>query len=466
LTEEVIQQMREMAGNLRSNIGEEAWMKKVLRTLPGESTTHTAATPAGDYFTSTATVDQNRNIRIVVSSARANETMVDAQLNWTGAGWSAPAGSNQSAVIPVSISLDSLAVAALATGIVNSNISNKIGNRPTNSDPCATELNNYQAPDAGTYCIPHDLVCTSPLGSNLLPIFTSDQTHIKFWAPCIGTYRVDIGDCCFNHDIACWCAQGIGDVAAANLYVTSCVVGHIITQAWTTLWNELKQKGWFERYFDLIFCGALIAAWEALLLGGSIAGIPIFAALFGLFNVGYDYFLYEWLKANPCFADFDGRHADSCLCGGSKPTSQCEGFGAYGSCTDICKLAKKSVGIEQCYNCGFICKYTNGVASKVFDAGSDRNSNPNGWPCCPGTSQACTTSQGLPCPPCAVCAWGCDCDKQTHKWFQNFDMWIDKTNQVVDKSSGIPCCNGEDPYHPKPPKYWLDCQANNGILPC
>jgi hypothetical protein len=453
LTGESIAQMRAMASDLRANIGEDAWMKKILRTLPGESTTHTAATPAGDHYTATAAVDVARNIRVRVHSTRENATLVDAQLIWIGSGWSASNNTKQSNTIPPSTSLDLIALAALATVLGNPKRSGKVVDK---YDPCATEAN-YHPPDAGTYCVPHDLKCTSPLGSNQLPIFTSDKTHVIFVAPCIGSYSVDIGNCCFDHDIGIWCAKNLADVSGANLKVSSCVIGNIIAQAWNTLWEESKSVPWYLRPFELLICAALISTWQASL----IAELPI---LFGIFNLAYDLLLFNWLKSNPCYADFDGRHADSCLCGGTVPTSQCAGVGDYGACTDLCKLTK-TTGIEQCHRCGYTCEYVNGIPKSEFDSGTDRVTNPNGWPCCPGTSLSCTTTPPPPCPPCAECEWGCDCDKKTHKWVPGFDMWIKGSGLAVDRSSGIKCCNGLNPYDP-PPMPWLDCEANNGHIPC
>lgn len=420
-TSEMKVQMSQMITRIRAEMTEDDWNGKVLRTQPGVGSVHNAITPDGRYFTSVSEVDVNRNIQVTVKEIGNDQILVNSKFIWNGDGWNPANQKGTGASIPATLPLDSFTIAALATGIVNSNIVHTL----SSGNNCDS-LEENPSPNAD--CIIHDLVCTSPTEAGLPPIFTSDQKHIIFWAPFIGSYSVDISSCCFNHDIACWCAHNLGDVMLANFNVINCVLESIIAGAWTALGQELSHMSGLKRVLGSIIGPALVAAWQILLLTGDISGVPLLAVLYAAFNVGYDGFLYDWLTKNPCYANFDHSHDDSCLCGGTKPTVQCSNnnkWTGYDGCVDICKLAGDS---ENCFNCGWVC---DGLGYAVWTPDA-----PSGQYCCPGTGTDCISESSTPAPNCCIsCNWNCN-QATDGSWFWALDP----------SQTGANCCNSAPSY--------------------
>jgi hypothetical protein len=444
---------------LRDEIGESRWNSEILRTQPGSTTMHSAITSGGVHITSSASVDNDRNIQVTVGVSNTGLILVNSKLKWNGINWEAASreGTTTQQISP-STPLDSIVVSALVVGVASYLIGSKANavptnqNNPSNEDnPCDLFTTNPN-PEFSD-CIIHDLVCT-PLGGGDWP-FTTDHRHIQFWAPGIGSYKVDIGNCCFNHDIACWCAHIGQDVDEANRVVLNCILGDVIAGAWTTLAHE---DWWWGKKAVV---GALLGIWTIATAGADLV-------IGGIFDLGYDGALKAWLDNNPCYANFDHSHDDSCLCGGSKPTVQCQNdqssqWGGYDGCTDICKVAGgDSAAREVCFPCHWQCAYdSNG---KLLPRQLITSST--GEPCCPGTDGsgfrlnaqntfdlvACNPeSSQPPCPACQGCSWFC---QQNHNGY--FDYY-----RVVDESPGAPpCCPNSQPT--PTPTDWpsLRCDSN------
>jgi hypothetical protein len=432
---EIKAKLATIATDVKKQLGKEGWENQILRTTPGSSTVTTAVTPAGDYLSSVATVDQLRNINLKVKDLKSDRTIINIQLQWIGTGWNASnANTDATAIVPTSVSLDGLATIALATAIAARNT--EIQAASTSSSDLCSQV--QIQPSGQSDCIVHDLVCT-PFSGQDWP-FSSDHKHIEFWAPCVGSYQADISGCCFNHDIACWCSHNQGDIALANFNVINCIIESIIAGAYTAL----AQADLF--FLAAAFCATLIFAWQATLLTFSVLGVPVVGALYVLFNVFYDATL-TWLTDAPCYFNFDHSHDNSCLCGGTMPTTQCQGLvgNNYGPCVDICKLAGDSGNETGCFNCGWVCDTTQNPPVPVWTPTA-----PSGQTCCPGTQEECISESAAPIPTCCYnCWWNC--------------LEGDDNDTLYFECDGnLPCC---DPDLINNPPY-LGCYTTSYIVDC
>ncbi len=418
----------------------------------GNSSLMNCVTTAGEFLSAAARVNNDHSISLSVSELRSGSQYILANFVPTsGVGWTAT-NVGGSVTIPYSpgFSLDTLTLAGLASSVVAGLSASKIQAKASKQP-----LDNGNG-DSSCPCIDHDLVCTPASGKQTdnWP-WTSDHRHIQWWAPCIGSFTTDIAQCCFNHDIALWCAHSQWDFPGINATAEACVMSNVIAAAWATLSSQLSQQPWWLRGFEAAICYPLVTAWQIAL------DLSLFILVDAAFT-GAELFMASNLT------NFDGAHDCSCLCGGSDPTIQCSdatGFTHFTDCTDICQLAGGSAASHEiCHKCGWYCKYdANGKPSKAFDDGSDPSRNPNGLACCPGTAQACNPSQGPPCPTCATCGWYCDCDKKTGKWYESYDVFFPGSDEDV-RNTGVRCCNGQDWRNP-PPRPDYNCAQFDGF-PC
>ena len=428
------------------------YMQRASPLIVGNSTLMNCVTTDGEFLSSVAKVNADLSITLSVSETRNGEVRLLANFVPTpSSGWVAR-NANGAVTIPYSagISLDSFALAGLASSVVAGIAKPKLqANAGKQRSGEGVEMFR-KCP-----CIDHDLVCTPASGKQTdnWP-WTSDHRHIQWWAPCIGSFTTDISECCFNHDIALWCAHSQGDFPGINATAEACVMAKVIANAYATLSSKLCGP-WWLRIIEADICYPLITSWL----------VAIDWSLFVLVDLAFT--AAELFMASD-LTNFDYSHDCSCLCGGSMPTTQCSdatGFTNFTDCTDICQLYGPSKGkYESCYKCGWVCEYDgNGNSSKVFDDGTDTNLNPAGLPCCPGTAESCNPPKGDPCPTCAQCGWYCDCDKKTGKWYESYDVFFPGSDEDV-RSTGVPCCNGQDWKNPPPDPHY-NCAQFDGI-PC
>ncbi len=432
------------------------YMDYASLSKPGNSSIMTCITPSGEYLSAVAKVADDLTIALSVTELRSNVMRMHVAFTpkSDGTGWTARSNmvANSTVTIPSvsGLSLDSLSFACLSSSVVIGMMEAKIaGNSVSLNGNGSTQ--NGSAQDQPP-CIGHDLVCTQFSGS-AWP-WTSDHRHLQWWAPCIGSFTTDIGDCCFKHDTALWCAHTcVSDpitgethsIAAANEDAISCVMNAVLNNAWT-LFKKLST-------LEAIFCAPMFLAWV------SVYGIP----LGGLLELGWTIGLCSSLAAD--LKNYNHAHDKSCLCGGTEPTTQCSWanqYTGYTDCTDICQLAGDTAN-EECHKCGYYCTYdSTGKPTKHFDDGSDPTKNPNAWPCCPGTDQSCVgDGSSFTCPTCYDCYWICD----PHYG------WLPQTDP---SGNHLPCCNatgmitthgraGGTHYDPLPPIPTTPCYRHGRI---
>jgi len=454
----------------------DAYMETASLLKAGNSSLMTCITTAGEYLSAVAKVGTDLTVNLSVTEIRSGE--IWALLNFipkSGVGW--VASSNRGNVIlPMKegLSLDTLTFAGLASAIAGGLLkakveaeNNGIGTNgqiiPTqpilspNTGPISSPSTSEIQSTSTCPCINQDLVCSAASGkqSDKWP-WTGDHKHLQWWAPCVGSFKTDISSCCFNHDVALWCSHSAWEWPGINTAVALCVMDKVNAQAYSNFSQELSQFPWYLAPFEAItaaICYPLLSAWQLSLDLALVIPIELL-------------FFFGELGANHNLYNFDHSHDCSCLCGGNQPTTQCAGANTYSgydpNCTDICKLAGTGASLnEQCYNCGFICKYdASGNPSKVFDDGSDLTKNPNAFPCCPGTTLSCNPPIGAPCQKCANCDWACFCEKKygLNWWFPQYSVTFPGSHDDV-SNTGVRCCNGDDPKNPPPAPKNLGCDA-------
>ncbi len=257
--------------------------------------------------------------------------------------------STRTAYIPDIMPLEVLATIGWASYVGNQMFADKMLSKSSNynassgttveqifSNPVI--LSNPTSNPPQTLCITHDLVCSniSFLGLNLIS-FTQNQTSVQQQVPCLGEINVNVEDCCKQHDVSIWCSQTENDLAAANLAVIACITAKVIAARQEAFWSIKWTWGTFlckltnsvvELFSDIVDVagGVLLEILTALadLVGEALATV------LGLLSLGQvpQSLLQSILGTSeailsPDLWDYDGSHAQSCLCRGTVPTTQC-----------------------------------------------------------------------------------------------------------------------------------------------
>lgn len=379
--------------------------------------------------------------------------------------------STRTAYIPDIMPLEVLATIGWASYVGNQMFADKMLSKSSNynassgttveqifSNPVI--LSNPTSNPPQTLCITHDLVCSniSFLGLNLIS-FTQNQTSVQQQVPCLGEINVNVEDCCKQHDVSIWCSQTENDLAAANLAVIACITAKVIAARQEAFWSIKWTWGTFlckltnsvvELFSDIVDVagGVLLEILTALadLVGEALATV------LGLLSLGQvpQSLLQSILGTSeailsPDLWDYDGSHAQSCLCRGTVPTTQCseqsldangnlpDGSPGINPCRDVCKEMGKA---ENCFNCGWIC---NDLGQPIWTEA------PTGQSCCPGTGTDCgNTESTAPVPNCCVnCNYNCN-QASDGSWFWSLDP----------SQTGANCCNSAPSY---------SVQAGSGI---
>ncbi|MBL7997533.1 MAG: hypothetical protein JNL32_02730 [Candidatus Kapabacteria bacterium] len=334
-------------------------------------------------------------------------------------------------------------------------------------------------------CISHNLRCSLPgKGQDLI---TRDG-RMYLWSTCSGSIEINVLECCKQHDVDLWCSEsrslisdpfqdinfkkifdfllalGAGSVGgslaspflvrylrsllgryigtdgllsaefahktarAADFKVVDCVYRSVIDQAYG------KVKSYCP--WDYVIVS------EQILLGSNIADIITLGA---------------WALHDKSLLGLDGRNRESCLCGGSRPTTRCNPDNPDNlrdrvdgvlpePCRDLCaEFGKKA----DCYNCKWRCEYNPWTerTSVVPDT------HPT-LPCCPGTDVRHAPDCGLEsageavrrCPQkfCDRCFYRCEYTKVDGKPGMTLG-WVYHGTQKLTKSG---CCKP----HPTLPK--------------
>lgn len=261
-------------------------------------------------------------------------------------------------------------------------------------------------------CVNHDLSCSLWGGQ------TFRYIHMSFlWCK----FSVDVIDCCFQHDVDMWCGVNVGwgeDVAWNHVMVSEIA--------------ELTSSRLFECIFAKVLKGiAVDMPWYC---GGAITGAILGIVAATLFSLGFytvTYFVALGMAGSERFP-LDGRHDDSCLCGGDKPTTHCED-----KCRNLCYERNK---YQYCYNCHWECRYDRGIkAGHGKLLGVKFVEDPTGKrPCCPETkidAQPCQDTEikaRTKCPTCFPCEWECiTVNGRQKRIFRE------------DKTNNLPCCTEE-----------------------
>ncbi|MBL7999872.1 MAG: hypothetical protein JNL32_14695 [Candidatus Kapabacteria bacterium] len=198
------------------------------------------------------------------------------------------------------------------------------------------------------FCVNHDFDCTG------VPDF--------FDIPWIdGMRRVDFTKCCEEHDITLWCGPPL--VITPILYEEWWTQARLYSAYASTklaaciLWKFIDASLDIPWYYNWGYGTAFFY----------YLGLTVSAAYAGGTNV-FDLYT-QWTQYYPQ----DGRNKESCLCGGDKPTTQCDN-----RCRDLCKERGIS---SRCITCGWECVYN--------DAGLPIDVTPirplGDQVCCPGT---------------------------------------------------------------------------------
>ncbi|MFI5200891.1 MAG: hypothetical protein ACHQNE_00705 [Candidatus Kapaibacterium sp.] len=318
-------------------------------------------------------------------------------------------------------------------------LSSQNGNSIENSTPPSPQNS------AQTLCITHDLLCSD----NLAMSFTHGGTSVSRFVPCVGSIDVNVLNCCKQHDVSLWCSQSEADLTAANAAVIGCILQDVLGATQDAYANS--DNWWckvFSSILDIITTifdiaeGALYELINVLVaVVGDIGAALMELVTLGLLSqtdlnniLGFGGNLYDQDLWDPY-----GQHQQSCLCGGTVPTTQCikysDGTFGYDNCRDVCKEMGKA---ENCYQCNYYCVYQDGkpLPNKSLDLGPlDSSGNPK-QPCCPGTdpNSGCSEiAQNLAaaCPTCDQCNWTCKSSDGGTTW----DWYHDPT------PNGLPCCN-------------------------
>ncbi len=274
----------------------------------------------------------------------------------------------------------------------------------------------------GTKCIEHDLFCSDlPIGLK----FNNNHTTKTWYVPCVGEIEIDVSDCCRDHDIDLWCAPTQDWASWANVVVIACITNKI---SFDSQYRYSEANWWckFKRailnlFSDIVgvLLSVIAVVWE--LVGEVVrAALKVVDYVIQGLSIGnlsipeswYDGLTNAFAFMNPKRVGYDkdnaGINLDSCLCGGSRPTSECGN-----ACRDLCAEFPKYGEPPKCFKCNWRCEYKEDGTPlpRIFDRGTDAS-----LPCCPGTestaAQECANAnihQNDPCPPlCTHCSWYCD----------------------------------------------------------
>lgn len=235
-------------------------------------------------------------------------------------------------------------------------------------------------------CVNHDLEC-SFLGGQT-------YTHIKvefLWC----TFYVEIVDCCLQHDVDMWCGVNVNSIEYIPWNGT--IVSEIAKVTSARLLGCIFAKALKGITLDMPwYCGGAIT--------GAILGI-IAATLFSLGFYTVTYFIALGMAGGERFP-LDGRHDDSCLCGGNRHTIHCGD-----NCRNLCLEAGKP---QDCYMCYWDCRYEKG--QKIGQGkllGTHFFTDPDGKKlCCPetDTKSKCQKKEEdvmKTCSNCYPCEWEC-----------------------------------------------------------
>ncbi|MBX7154575.1 MAG: hypothetical protein U0Y96_13905 [Candidatus Kapaibacterium sp.] len=276
---------------------------------------------------------------------------------------------------------------------------------------------------SGKNCVTHDLKCSN---MGIVGIFPDGGW--KLWFPCVGTFMANVSDCCKKHDIAMWCSKNEWDRIAADASVVQCVTEKVIDAATSAMPNWCKVFG--------------STAAVILFFSFSIR----FQIIFFLFGIGYP----------PYLLNYDGRNSNSCLCGGTEPTVQCDD-----QCRDLCIEMNKR---QDCFPCGWKCIYDDNfrpIRVEYISAPDGQNCCPRGTRDCAGTAEEALRS----CPQkCSHCYTECGVDPQGIRGYHRYLV-------NPGKRYGLPCCVGtpsvsiKEPCPPIPDPFGrISSGGNNGFI--
>ncbi len=312
---------------------------------------------------------------------------------------------------PASSSLDSLALLFWSLTYIQRKMNRYAAKR-------ASDGGTLTLSGEGPLCIDHDLVCSSFFGLPSKWPWTGDLRKLQFWAPCVGSFEVDVEGCCYNHDICLWCAPNRWKALSCASLVVDCMYQAVCDAAVARVW-DLPYP-----YVTVPICLPLVLAW---LLG------PVQA----LFDIGL---IGELIVSAASRREFVGRgfDEDSCLCGGRNTTLMCSQ-----PCRNLCQETRHPA--RDCYWCTWKCQY---------DRAGNRlpprlQTDPSGkLPCCLGSAGTtgsdgteCSTAEDaqMSCPTCVSCPCTCRNTRAGRTWF------IDNSES---KASGIKCCKNPQPCPP------------------
>ncbi len=414
--------------DLKTFIRPEVYQEKLLKNTPGNSSLMTATFPNGKHITSVAKVLSDRTIVLETTEISKKKQICTCSFPFQsdGTGWSVIINGKKvpDVNLPLNTTLDSIAYGGLIGSIGSELISAKIDKMSEmRSEPLSTPP---ACAEPGTLCTPHDMVCSEFTDSGWP--WTADHQHVQFWAPCIGSFIVDVGDCCHEHDRGMWCANEPVGLKAVNMKVIACITGKVWDKA-----DELVKQ--MKNPISRIFCRFLVNGWQ---------GDATFLSTV-IMNETYDAYIVSLVLSGDKegFTNFYfGDHSESCLCGGTKPTIMCSDTSC---CRDLCKEFPKLPITENCTNCKCVCDY-----DKTGKLTGSHFNNPMGLPsvpgdplddtgCCPGTGFMCNgMSSTKPCgpaftktcPTCSECIYECIYDSSAKKVVPNLVHFI----------PGVKCC--------------------------
>jgi hypothetical protein len=161
--------------------------------------------------------------------------------------------------------------------------------------------------DEKDMCINHDMICSFGLLSEKgNPIAKTGGRYLKFSIPYFVDFKIDLIDCCENHDINLWCAESRAAVAYYNELLIKCFQTNIVYQTWEQLPLFWKLLG-FGTFLGLLLSFNVvleILAGIGIAIGEATTGDP----------------------PRDIYYNFDKSqgHQKSCLCGGNVPTYVCD----------------------------------------------------------------------------------------------------------------------------------------------
>ncbi len=315
-------------------------------------------------------------------------------------------------------------------------------------------------PPTNTLCITHDLICSQDLEPLLT--FTQNGTSVTRYVPCVGEVNINILDCCKQHDVSLWCASSTLEAGAANAAVIQCIASKIISATQDAYGQSNDWWCKLKKVFVGIWDGIVAIAAELINAIVAIIGEALALALEIVTDGLAPQDWIDWLQGtggfvvSPVLLNLDGQNSQSCLCGGTVPTTQCsqqsldangnlpDGSPGINPCRDVCKEMGKA---EDCYPCGWVCDYDDAgnLTGNHFDTGMDNADQGN---CCPGTGQYCTGDYQDPttCAPtnCKDCCWTGAWSRRTGTyWYPTY------SDGSLILPGGEPCCK---PIPPKPTK--------------